>query len=59
MKPSNCSSISFQWSIHESPSGLEKPDKLSFGLLLDGEYASNVLDRGPSADSQEVGLPIT
>ena len=49
---------SFQWSVHEAPPGFEKPDKLTFGLLLDGEYSSNVLDRGPSADSQEVGFTL-
>ena len=46
--------FTFQWSVHKAPPGFEKPDKLTFGLLLDGEYSSNVLDRGPSADSQEV-----
>lgn len=41
------------WCVEEDPPGFNQPEKLTFGLLLDGEFSSNVLDRGPSADSQE------
>lgn len=41
------------WSVDENPPYFNKPETLTFGLLLDGEFSSNILDRGPSADSQE------
>lgn len=31
-----------------------RPERLTFGLMLDPEYAFNILDKGPSADSTEV-----
>ena len=48
----------FQWSVKESAPGLNRPDKLTLGLLVDGEFSCSVLDKGPSADSQEVNYLI-
>ncbi|KAL4228055.1 Nucleolar protein 6 [Mactra antiquata] len=40
------------WNITESPH-TKKSSKLTFGLMLNPDYAFNILDRGPSADSLE------
>ena len=37
----------------------ETCDKLMCGLVLNPEFAFNVLDRGPSADSAEVSFSLS
>jgi hypothetical protein len=44
----------FQWNIKEKHAVKGTDDKLLCGLILNPEFAFNVLDRGPSADSSEV-----
>ena len=51
-----CCFFLFQWAVDEDPPGFNRPDKLTFGLQLNGEFFSSVLDKGPLADSQEVHL---
>ncbi|KAL3865413.1 hypothetical protein ACJMK2_042804 [Sinanodonta woodiana] len=42
-----------KWCVTSRPPKLPNTDRLTFGLLLDSEYSSNILDKGPSADLAE------
>ncbi|KAK3588803.1 hypothetical protein CHS0354_012016 [Potamilus streckersoni] len=42
-----------KWYVTSSPPKVPFTDRLTVGLLLDPEYSSNVLDKGPSADLAE------
>ncbi|XP_066272586.1 nucleolar protein 6-like [Branchiostoma lanceolatum] len=42
-----------QWSIGDDPPGLKDIGRLTFGLLLNTEFSSSVLDKGPSADQPQ------
>ncbi|KAI8481867.1 Nucleolar protein 6 [Branchiostoma belcheri] len=42
-----------RWSIGDDPPGLKDIGRLTFGLLLNTEFSSSVLDKGPPADEPQ------
>ncbi|XP_078616347.1 nucleolar protein 6-like [Branchiostoma floridae x Branchiostoma japonicum] len=42
-----------QWSIGDAPPGLKDIGRLTFGLLLNTEFSTSVLDKGPPADQPQ------
>lgn len=44
----------FQWDVSESPPDYDSIQKITIGFIFNPDYYTNVLDKGPPADSTEV-----
>lgn len=55
----DCLLVSLQWSVEKEAPKYKSQPPLSFGLLLNPELATSVLERGPPADSPKVFFPVS
>lgn len=54
LKQLDCLLVSLQWSVENEAPKYKSQPPLSFGLLLNPELSTSVLERGPPADSPKV-----
>ena len=51
--------VLLQWGLKENPPSVGCQDKLSVGILVDPDKAWSAVDKGPHADSTQVGCMCT